>query len=345
MSRDALALARRTRTPTGSPSHSSRATCSRRSTARSISSSRTRRTSAPASSTRSSRKSATGSRAARSSTTARRRARGRGARRTSTAALVLEVHAEPGRRVAARSRAPATTACTITRDLAGRERVVEGRWDEPRRSQRCAPAGRCSSRPTPSTGSCSLPTEAAVDRALRAQGPPPEQPTALVAATSSSCSRPFPSSSRRSSPGPAGPYTLVLPNPARRFRWLTGASPDTIGVRVPALRRAAARPRSCRLHRGDECERPGGPDPRTLDDVPERLRDGCARRSTGPLPGTPSTVVDLTGAEPRGPARRRRARGRGDRKASGAASTIRVMAVAQQTFEELRGARARRDRP
>src|SRR5690242_914956 len=33
-----------------------------------------------------------------------------------------------------------------------------------------------------------------------------------------------------------GPYTLILPNPARRYRWLTGASPDTIGVRVPGLR-------------------------------------------------------------------------------------------------------------
>ena len=30
-----------------------------------------------------------------------------------------------------------------------------------------------------------------------------------------------------------GPYTLVLPNPARRYRWLSGARPETIGVRVP----------------------------------------------------------------------------------------------------------------
>src|SRR5207248_1787890 len=32
-----------------------------------------------------------------------------------------------------------------------------------------------------------------------------------------------------------GPYTLVFANPGRRFPWLTGARPDTIGVRVPAL--------------------------------------------------------------------------------------------------------------
>jgi L-threonylcarbamoyladenylate synthase len=30
--------------------------------------------------------------------------------------------------------------------------------------------------------------------------------------------------------------TLVMPNPARRFQWLTGTRQDTIGVRVPALR-------------------------------------------------------------------------------------------------------------
>ena len=37
-----------------------------------------------------------------------------------------------------------------------------------------------------------------------------------------------------------GPYTLILPNPARRFAWLTGGRPETIGVRIPALPGAAA---------------------------------------------------------------------------------------------------------
>jgi L-threonylcarbamoyladenylate synthase len=45
---------------------------------------------------------------------------------------------------------------------------------------------------------------------------------------------------------------------------------------------------------------PGGPDPRTLDDVPDELLDGCeAAVDGGELPGTPSTVIDLTGPEPR----------------------------------------------
>jgi L-threonylcarbamoyladenylate synthase len=44
----------------------------------------------------------------------------------------------------------------------------------------------------------------------------------------------------------------------------------------------------------------GGPDPRRLEDVPEEIRRGCgALVDGGGLPGTPSTVLDLTGPEPR----------------------------------------------
>src|SRR5215218_2732926 len=37
-----------------------------------------------------------------------------------------------------------------------------------------------------------------------------------------------------------GGVTLLLPNPARRFRLACGPDPDTVGVRVPALPPAAA---------------------------------------------------------------------------------------------------------
>ena len=97
-----------------------------------------------------------------------------------------------------------------------------------------------------------------------------------------------------------GPYTLVLPNPARRFRWLTGSRPDTIGIRVPDLppearavldRVGVVAATSANLH--------GRPDPRRVEDVPEELRARCAALvDAGELPGTPSTVVDLTGPEP-----------------------------------------------
>ena len=46
--------------------------------------------------------------------------------------------------------------------------------------------------------------------------------------------------------------------------------------------------------------RPGEPDPRRLDGVPEDIRAGAAATlDGGELPGMPSTVVDLTGPEPR----------------------------------------------
>ena len=96
-----------------------------------------------------------------------------------------------------------------------------------------------------------------------------------------------------------GPYTLVFPNPARRFPELGGG--DTIGVRVPDLppdaRAVVARVRavaatSANFH--------GGPDPRRLDEVPPEIRRACAAElDGGELPGTPSTVIDLTGPEPR----------------------------------------------
>ena len=98
-----------------------------------------------------------------------------------------------------------------------------------------------------------------------------------------------------------GPYTLVLPNPARRFRWLTGSRPDTIGVRVPALEGA---PATVLARAGavaaTSANLTGGPEPRRLDEIPEEIRAGCgAVLDGGEVPGTPSTVVDFTGDEPR----------------------------------------------
>lgn len=98
-----------------------------------------------------------------------------------------------------------------------------------------------------------------------------------------------------------GPYTLVVPNPARRYPWLTGENPDAIGVRVPAL----AGPCRAVLERvrclaATSANRAGEPDPRRLTEVPREIRRGCgAVVDGGELPGTPSTVVDLTGEQPR----------------------------------------------
>jgi L-threonylcarbamoyladenylate synthase len=98
-----------------------------------------------------------------------------------------------------------------------------------------------------------------------------------------------------------GPYTLILPNPARRYRWVTGATPEAVGVRVPELPPEAE---SVVAHIGcvvaTSANLAGGPDPRRVDEIPEAILHGVgAVVDAGELPGMPSTVLDFTGTEPR----------------------------------------------
>jgi L-threonylcarbamoyladenylate synthase len=98
-----------------------------------------------------------------------------------------------------------------------------------------------------------------------------------------------------------GPYTLILSNPARRYPWITGDNPETIGVRVPELPAVVDRILS---HVGcvvaTSANLPGGPNPRRVADIPpEILERVAAVVDAGELPGTPSTIIDFSGAEPR----------------------------------------------
>jgi L-threonylcarbamoyladenylate synthase len=168
-------------------------------------------------------------------------------------------------------------------------------------------AGRSVVLPTDTVyGLCATPHSAAPVRALyRLKGRAGTQPTALVAARIDVLFECVPELRGRTGALARaflpGPFTLILPNPVARFPWLTGSRPETIGVRVPELqgvsrqileRVGAVAATSANL--------PGGPDPRTLGEVPAEIRDGCgALVDGGELRGLPSTVVDLTGAEPR----------------------------------------------
>jgi L-threonylcarbamoyladenylate synthase len=142
-------------------------------------------------------------------------------------------------------------------------------------------------------------------RLYRLKGRPETQPTALVATSLDYLLECVPELRGRAASLARlllpGPVTLVVPNPARRFRWLTGANPGTIGIRVPELdgpgaevleRAGAVAATSANL--------PGEPDPKELEEVPEEIRAGAAAVvAGGELPGKPSTVIDLTGPEPR----------------------------------------------
>jgi L-threonylcarbamoyladenylate synthase len=83
-----------------------------------------------------------------------------------------------------------------------------------------------------------------------------------------------------------GPFTLVF---------------GDIGVRVPNLPpSAAAVVREVGVVAATSANLAGGRDPRRVEEVPEKVRAACgAIVDAGELPGLPSTVLDLTGDEPR----------------------------------------------
>jgi len=88
-----------------------------------------------------------------------------------------------------------------------------------------------------------------------------------------------------------GPVTLLLSNPLARYPLACGHDPWTLGLRVPAPGVLADVTLPVMQ---SSANRSGGADPRSLDEVEQPLRDGADLVvDAGPLPGTPSTVVDL----------------------------------------------------
>jgi L-threonylcarbamoyladenylate synthase len=83
-----------------------------------------------------------------------------------------------------------------------------------------------------------------------------------------------------------GPYTLVV---------------GGVGVRVPNLPPdAAAVVGEVGVVAATSANLSGGSDPRRVEEIPERIRAACGTVvDAGELPGVPSTVIDLTGDEPR----------------------------------------------
>jgi L-threonylcarbamoyladenylate synthase len=152
---------------------------------------------------------------------------------------------------------------------------------------------------------CSPYTPEPAERLSKLKHRPPEQPISLVANDIGMLFECVPELRGRSGTIVRallpGPYTLVLPNPAKRYRWLTGTRPDSIGVRVPDLdgygrqvleRVGAVAATSANLH--------GAPEPSSVSDILQELIDGIVELvDAGPLPGPPSTVIDFTGPEPR----------------------------------------------
>lgn len=143
------------------------------------------------------------------------------------------------------------------------------------------------------------------ERLYRLKGRDPAQPSALLAADLDTLLECVPELRGRAEQIARallpGAYTLILPNPARRYPWLTGSSPDAIGVRVAPLPDAAALVLAeVGAVVATSANRPGEPEPRRVEDVPPEFREAAgAVVDAGELPGRSSTVIDFTGTEPR----------------------------------------------
>ena len=146
-------------------------------------------------------------------------------------------------------------------------------------------------------------SEAGVGRLYALKGRPPERPSALMffdldlaLATLGELGTRTRAALGRLLPGP---FTLVLPNPARRYPLACGPRPDRLGVRVPALSGELAGLTGVRRPiLQSSANRSGGPEARRLDDVDAHIREGVdLELDGGELPGVPSTVVDLAAYE------------------------------------------------
>jgi L-threonylcarbamoyladenylate synthase len=99
-----------------------------------------------------------------------------------------------------------------------------------------------------------------------------------------------------------GPVTILVPNPAHRYPLACANEPDRLGIRVPALAgeleplAAVSWPVL-----QSSANRSGGADARRVEDIDPELRAGVDLvLDAGELPGTPSTVVDLSAWEEEG---------------------------------------------
>jgi L-threonylcarbamoyladenylate synthase len=99
-----------------------------------------------------------------------------------------------------------------------------------------------------------------------------------------------------------GGVTLVVPNPERRYPLACGPDPERLGIRVPRLT-GALEPLGAASWPvlQSSANASGGPDARSVEAVDAAIRAGVDMiLDGGELPGTASTVVDLSEYEDAG---------------------------------------------
>jgi L-threonylcarbamoyladenylate synthase len=140
-----------------------------------------------------------------------------------------------------------------------------------------------------------------VDRLYRLKGRRPDRPTAVMFFDRDLALEALPElpaetrmAAERLLPGGV---TLLLPNEAHRYPLACGPTRNVLGLRVPKLTKALEPLSSMRWPvLQSSANLSGQPEAKRVEDVHERIRAGVDLIvDGGELPGTPSTVVDLTG--------------------------------------------------
>jgi L-threonylcarbamoyladenylate synthase len=140
-------------------------------------------------------------------------------------------------------------------------------------------------------------SQAAVDRLYRIKGRPPRRPAAVMFFALDAALAALPELGERTREALErllpGPVTAVVPNPARRYPLACADAPERVGIRVPAV---VAGPEVPVLQ--SSANPSGGSDARRLEDVDAAIRGEVDLEiDGGQLPGTASSVIDLTGYE------------------------------------------------
>lgn len=142
-----------------------------------------------------------------------------------------------------------------------------------------------------------------VERIYRLKGRPPNRPSAVMFFSLELALEALPELGPRTRDALErllpGQVTPLVPNPRRRFPLACAEEPERLGLRVPHLGGELAPLAKVRWPvLQTSANHSGSPDARRLDAVDERIRAGVDLvLDGGELPGTPSTVLDLTAYE------------------------------------------------
>jgi len=142
-----------------------------------------------------------------------------------------------------------------------------------------------------------------VERLYRLKGRAPDKPAAVMFFQLDAALAALPELGERTRAAVErllpGALTLLVPNPARRFPLACGPDPERLGVRVPLLDAELAPLAAVAWPvLQSSANRAGGADPRRVADIDESVRAGADLvLDAGELPGTPSTVLDLSSYE------------------------------------------------